>query len=117
MFELTTLLDPAMVESMLYSIMMGGMIIMHDFGDGDRVTDVYVASLKDGTYSVKWSTSSKSFIPMDEATLKSKALEAQRLVVMNDDATFTKADIFTFTDEELGLDVEEFEEVIEPVPA
>ena len=29
------------------------MIIMHDFGDGDRVTDVYVAELEDGTYSVK----------------------------------------------------------------
>ena len=50
------------------------MIIMHNFGDGDRVTDVYVAALEDGTYSVKWNTSSKSFIPMDEATLKSKAL-------------------------------------------
>tara|TARA_R110002020_G_scaffold2679_2_gene12610 strand:+ start:234 stop:482 length:249 start_codon:yes stop_codon:yes gene_type:complete len=81
------------------------MIIMHDFGDGDRVTDVYVAELTDGTYSVKWNTSSKSFLPMDETTLKSKALEAQRLTVLNDEATFTKADIFTFTDEELGIEV------------
>ena len=81
------------------------MIIMHNFGDGERVTDVYVAELADGTYSVKWNTSSKSFLPMDEATLKSKALEAQRLTVMNDDATFTKADIFTFSDEELGIEV------------
>ena len=82
------------------------MIIMHDFGDGPRVTDVYAAELTDGTYSVKWNPSSKSFIPMDEATLKSKALEAQRLNVLNDNATFTRADIFTFTDEELGLEVE-----------
>ena len=78
---------------------------MHNFGDGDRVTDVYVAALEDGTYSVKWNTSSKSFIPMDEATLKSKALEAQRVSTMNDAATFTRADIFTFSDEELGLEV------------
>ena len=117
MIEVTTLLDPAMMEAILSVVMMGGMIIMHDFGDGDRVTDVFVASLKDGTYSVKWSTASKSFIPMDEATLKSKALEAQKLVVMNDDATFTKAEIFSFSDEELGLDVEEAEEVFEPAPA
>ena len=75
------------------------MIIMHNFGD------VYVAELADGTYSVKWNTSSKSFLPMDEATIKSKALEAQRLTAMNDDATFTKADIFTFSDEELGIEV------------
>ena len=89
------------------------MIIMHDFGDGDRVTDVYVASLADGTYSVKWSPGSKSFIPMDEATLKNKALEAQRLSVLNDQATFTRTELFTFTDEELGL-----EEVLsEPEPA
>jgi hypothetical protein len=115
--EVTTLLDPAMMEAMLSVCMMGGMIIMHNFGDGDRVTDVFVASLKDGTYSVKWSTASKSFIPMDEATLKSKALEAQKLVVMNDDATFTKGDIFSFTDEELGIAVEEDEEVFEPAPA
>jgi hypothetical protein len=85
------------------------MIIMHDFGDGPRVTDVYVASLADGSYSVKWSPGSKSFIPMDEATLKNKAIEAQRLNALNDQATFTRADIFTFTDEELGL-----EEVLEP---
>ncbi|MBT6048728.1 MAG: hypothetical protein HOG49_18155 [Candidatus Scalindua sp.] len=78
---------------------------MHNFGDGDRVTDVYVAALEDGTYSVKWNTSSKSFIPMDEATLKSKALEALRVSTMNDAATFTRADIFTFSDEELGLEV------------
>ena len=77
---------------------------MHNFGDGDRVTDVYVAALEDGTYSVKWNTSSKSFIPMDEATLKSKALEALRVSTMNDAATFTRADIFTFSDEELGLE-------------
>ena len=105
MIEVTTLLDPAMMDLMLSVCMMGGMIIMHDFGDGDRVTDVYVASLKDGTYSVKWSTASKSFIPMDEATLKSKALEALRVSTMNDAATFTRADIFTFSDEELGLEV------------
>ena len=78
---------------------------MHNFGDGDRVTDVYVAALEDGTYSVKWNTSSKSFIPMDEATLKSKALEALRVSTMNDAATFTRADIFTFSDEELGIEV------------
>ena len=83
------------------------MIIMHDFGDGDRVTDVYVASLADGTYSVKWSPNSKSFIPMDEATLKNKALEAQRLSVLNDQATFTRTELFSFTDEELGLEVQE----------
>ena len=75
------------------------MIIMHDFGDGDRVTDVYVAALEDGTYP-----SSKSFLPMDEATLKSKALDAQRVSIMNDNATFTKAEVFTFSDEELGIE-------------
>ena len=117
MIEVTTLLSPAFMELLAAACLAGGMIIMHNFGDGDRVTDVYVAALKDGTYSVKWSTASKSFIPMDEATLKSKALEAQKLVAMNNDATFTRGDIFTFSDEELGLDVEEFEEVIEPVPA
>ena len=106
-----------LVETHLLLKGVNQMIIMHNFGDGDRVTDVFVASLKDGTYSVKWSTASKSFIPMDEATLKSKALEAQRLVVMNDDATFTKAEIFSFSDEELGIDVEEAEEVFEPAPA
>ena len=85
------------------------MIIMHDFGDGPRVTDVYVAALEDGTYSVKWNPSSKSFIPMDESTLKSKSLEAQQVSIMNDNATFTKAELFTFSDEELG-----FEEALEP---
>jgi len=80
------------------------MIIMHDFGDGDRVTDVYVAALEDGTYSIKWNPSSKSFLPMDEATLKSKALDAQRVSIMNDNATFTKAEVFTFSDEELGIE-------------
>jgi|TARA_R110000744_G_scaffold143767_1_gene255720 hypothetical protein len=77
---------------------------MHDFGDGDRVTDVYVAALEDGTYSIKWNPSSKSFLPMDEATLKSKALDAQRVSIMNDNATFTKAEVFTFSDEELGIE-------------
>ena len=77
---------------------------MHDFGDGDRVTDVYVAALEDGTYSIKWNPSSKSFLPMDEATLKSKALDAQRVSIMNDNATFTKSEIFTFSDEELGIE-------------
>ena len=80
------------------------MIIMHDFGDGDRVTDVYVAALEDGTYSIKWNPSSKSFLPMDEATLKSKALDAQRVSIMNYNATFTKSEIFTFSDEELGIE-------------
>ena len=106
-----------LVETHLLLKGVNQMIIMHDFGDSPRVTDVYVAALADGTYSVKWNPSSKSFIPMDEATLKSKALEAQRLVVMNDDATFTKAEIFSFSDEELGIDVEEAEEVFEPAPA
>ena len=109
MIEVTTLLSPALMELLAAVCMAGGMIIMHDFGDGDRVTDVYVASLADGSYSVKWSPNSKSFIPMDEATLKNKALEAQRLSVLNDQATFTRTELFTFTDEELGL-----EEVIEP---
>ena len=44
---------------------------------------------------------------MDEATLKNKALEAQRLSVLNDQATFTRTELFTFTDEELGLEVQE----------
>ena len=87
---------------------------MHDFGEGERATDVYVAALEDGTYSVKWSPGSKSFIPMDEATIKSKALEAQRYVLMNDRATFSRADIFTFTDEELGVTAEE--PVLEATP-
>ena len=113
MIEVTTLLSPALMELLAAVCMAGGMIIMHDFGDGPRVTDVYVASLADGTYSVKWSPGSKSFIPMDEATLKSKALEARRLNVLNDSATFPRTDIFTFTDEELGLEVQE---VAAPAP-
>ena len=79
------------------------MIIMHDFGDGDRVTDVYVAALTDGTYSVKWNTSSKSFLPMDEATLKSKSLAAQQELALLSMATYTKDEPFDFSDEELGL--------------
>ena len=107
MIEVTTLLNPELMQLLASICMAGGMIIMHDFGDGPRVTDVYVASLEDGSYSVKWSPGSKSFIPMDEATLKSKALEARRMDVLNDNATFTRNDIFSFTDEELGLEVQE----------
>ena len=114
MIEVTTLLNPELMQLIASVCMAGGMIIMHDFGDGDRVTDVYVAALEDGTYSVKWSPGSKSFVPMDEATLKSKALEAQRQNHLNDQATFTRADQFTFTDEELGIDAEP---VAEPTPA
>ena len=90
------------------------MIIMHDFGDGPRVTDVYVAALEDGTYSVKWSPGSKSFISLDEATLKSKNLEARQLQVLNENANFSRAEVFTFTDEELGIVAEP---VAEPIPA
>ena len=34
----------------------------------------------------------------------SKALDAQRVSIMNDNATFTKAEVFTFSDEELGIE-------------
>jgi len=83
------------------------MIIMHNFGDGDRITDVFVAELEDGTYAVRWDVASKSTLYWDEATLKSKSLQAQVKTVMTDDATFTGSEVFTFTDDELGLVVEE----------
>jgi|TARA_B100000315_G_C14239306_1_gene434600 hypothetical protein len=83
------------------------MIIMHNFGDDTRVTDVYVAALEDGTYAVRWDPASKSTLFMDEATLKSKALQAQRKQVMTDNSTFTDAEQFDFSDEELGLVIEE----------
>ena len=44
---------------------------------------------------------------MDEATLKSKALQAHQKQIMTDNSTFSDADQFTFTDEELGLAIEE----------
>jgi hypothetical protein len=70
------------------------MIIMHNFGDGDRITDVYVAALEDGTYAVRWDPASK-------------ALKANRKVILTDEATFSDADMFDFTDDELGLVGEE----------
>ena len=79
------------------------MIIMHNFGDGDRITDVYVAALEDGTYAVRWDPESKSSLYWDEATLKSKALKASRKVILTDEATFSDAEMFDFTDDELGL--------------
>ena len=54
------------------------MIIMHNFGDGERVTDVYVAELADGTYSVKWNTSSKSFLPRRQMKLFEKTCAGVR---------------------------------------
>ena len=83
------------------------MIIMHNFGDDTRTTEVYVASLEDGTYAVRWDPASKSTLYMDEATLKSKALQAQQKQLMTDNSTFTDAEQFNFTDEELGLAIEE----------
>ena len=83
------------------------MIIMHNFGDDTRTTEVYVAALEDGTYAVRWDPSSKSTLYMDEATLKSKALQAQQKQLMTDNSTFTSSDQFNFTDEELGLAIEE----------
>ena len=79
------------------------MIIMHNFGDGDRITDVYVAALEDGTYAVRWDPASKSTLYWDEATLKAKALKASRKVILTDEATFSDAEMFDFTDDELGL--------------
>ena len=83
------------------------MIIMHNFGDDTRTTEVYVAALEDGTYAVRWDPSSKSTLYMDEATLKSKALQAQQKQLMTDNSTFTSSDQFNFTDEELGIAIEE----------
>ena len=83
------------------------MIMMHNFGDDTRTTDVFVAALEDGTYAVRWDPASKSTLYMDEATLKSKALQAQRKQVMTDNSTFTDSDLFDFTEEELGLVIEE----------
>ena len=83
------------------------MIIMHNFGDDTRTTEVYVAALEDGTYAVRWDPSSKSTLFMDEATLKSKALQAQQKQLMTDNSTFTSSEQFNFTDEELGLVIEE----------
>ena len=83
------------------------MIIMHNFGDDTRTTEVYVASLEDGTYAIRWDPASKSTLYMDEATLKSKALQAQRKQAMTDNSTFTDSDLFDFTEEELGLVIEE----------
>ena len=79
------------------------MIIMHNFGDGDRITDVYVASLDDGTYAVRWDPASKSTLYWDEATLKSKALKANQKTALTDMATFSDAEMFSFTDDELGI--------------
>ena len=83
------------------------MIIMHNFGDDVRTTDVFVAALEDGTYAVRWDPASKSTLYMDEATLKSKALKAQQKQVLLDNSTFSEVDQFDFTDEELGLAIEE----------
>jgi len=83
------------------------MIIMHNFGDDVRTTDVFVAALEDGTYAVRWDPASKSTLYMDEATLKSKALQAQQKQLMTDNSTFSDAEQFNFTDEELGLVIEE----------
>ena len=47
------------------------MIILHNFGDDTRTTDVFVAPLEDGTYAVRWDPTSKSTLYMDEATLRS----------------------------------------------
>ena len=80
---------------------------MHNFGDDTRTTEVYVAALEDGTYAVRWDPSSKSTLYMDEATLKSKALQAQQKQLMTDNSTFTSSEQFNFTDEELGLVIEE----------
>ena len=83
------------------------MIILHNFGDDIRTTDVFAAKLEDGTYAVRWDPASKSTLYMDEATLKSKALQAQQKQLMTDNSTFTDTDQFEFTDEELGLAIEE----------
>ena len=80
---------------------------MHNFGDDTRTTEVYVAALEDRTYAVRWDPSSKSTLYMDEATLKSKALQAQQKQLMTDNSTFTSSEQFNFTDEELGLVIEE----------
>jgi len=50
---------------------------------------------------------SKSTLYWDEATLKSKALKASRKVILTDEATFSDAEMFDFTDDELGLVGEE----------
>jgi hypothetical protein len=83
------------------------MIILHNFGDDIRTTDVFAAKLEDGTYAVRWDPASKSTLYMDEATLKSKALQAHQKQIMTDNSTFSDADQFEFTDEELGLAIEE----------
>ena len=83
------------------------MIILHNFGDDTRTTDVFVAKLEDGTYAVRWDPTSKSTLYMDEATLRSKALQAQKKQIMTDNSSFLDSEQFNFTDEELGLVTEE----------
>ena len=101
------LLNEQFLIDLIPFVGLGGMIIMHDFGSGQTLTPVYCALLEDGTYAVRWDPASKSTLYMDEATLKSKALQAQRKQVMTDNSTFTDAEQFDFTEEELGLVIEE----------
>ena len=96
------LLNPQFFMDLIPFVGMGGMIILHDFGNGEVATPVYYALLEDGTYAVRWDPSQNYTIYMDEATLKSKALMAQRKAIQTDASTFTDAD-FSFSDEELGI--------------
>ena len=82
------------------------MIIMHDFGNGEVFTQIYYALLDDGTYAVRWNPGDDYTIFLDEATLKAKALEAEKKAVQLDVATFQQESPFEFTEDELGIAVD-----------
>ena len=84
------------------------MIIIHDFGSpsGDPQParyDVFVADLGDGTYSVAWNLDTGFSLRMSEATLKAKSLEAQQEIALVATATYSKDEVFDWTEDALGL--------------
>ena len=100
MFEL---FNTQLVIDLIPFVGLGGMIIMHDFGSGETLTPVYYALLEDGTYAVRWNPGDEYTIFIDRATLKSKALSAQRKLVQLELATFSTDNAFEFTEDDLGI--------------
>lgn len=82
------------------------MIILHDFGNGETATPIYYALLDDGSYAIRWNPGDDYTIYMDEATLKAKALAAQKKAVLASTATFQQESPFEFTEDELGIAVD-----------
>ena len=103
MIELFNQFDTQFLIDLVPFVGLGGMIILHDFGNGEVATPVFYADLGDGTYAVRWNPGDEYTIYMDESTLKSKALAAQRKAVLTSTATFLSDSTFRFTDEELGI--------------